>query len=249
MGYNLNLSRFEYPELSSVTNPDGKRQYMTPDGPAPSVTTILGTLPNPELDAWRERVGEEEANRISKEATTIGSYMHDMLEQFMLNRKYEKSLDPLEAIALKMFQPVRLIGLKDLNEVWGVEVALHVSNIYAGRSDLIGVYKKRPSVIDYKTSIYPKPPKHLEKYKLQAALYALAHDTMFSPEKLKQAVLLIGIRPNMERNVAANCQVVIVDEDELRFYQDKAIEILVDFYASVNNEEMLEKLLSWVSRS
>jgi hypothetical protein len=230
MGYSINLSRFEYPELSSVTNPDGKRQYMTPDGPAPSVTTILGTLPNPELDAWRERVGEEEANRISKEATTIGSYMHDMLEQFMLNRKYEKGLDPLEAIAAKMFQPVRLIGLKDLNEVWGVEVALHVSNIYAGRSDLIGVYKKRPSVIDYKTSIYPKPPKHLEKYKLQTAAYAVANEHL-TGQSLDQGVLLIGIRPNLERNVPANCQVVIMDQAEMDHYKVKWAEVLEGFYA------------------
>lgn len=230
MGYSINLSRFDYPDLSSVTNPDGKRQYMTPDGPAPSVTTILSTLPNPELDAWRERVGEEEANRISKEATTIGSYMHDMLEQFMLSRPYTKTQDPLEAVASKMFQPVRLIGLKNLNEVWGVEVALHVSNIYAGRSDLIGVYKARPSVIDYKTSIYPKPPKHLEKYKLQTAAYAVAHEHL-TGQALDQGVLLIGIRPNLERNVAANCQVVIMDQTEMDHYKVKWAEVLEGFYA------------------
>lgn len=230
MGYSLNLSRFEYPDLSSVTAPDGKRQYMTPDGPAPSVTTILGSLPNPELDAWRERVGHEEADRISKEATTIGSYMHDMLEQHMLQRPYENTRQDLEQIALKMFQPVRLVGLKDLNEVWGVEVAVHVSNIYAGRSDLLGVYRKKPSVIDYKTSIYQKKPKYLEKYKLQTAAYAIGNEHL-TGQALDQGVLLIGIRPNLERNVPPSCQIVIMDKAEMDHYKTKWVEVLEGFYA------------------
>ena len=229
MAFKLNLGKFTFPDLSSVTSDDGTRVYQTPDGPAKSVTTILSSLPNPELDAWRERVGHEEADRISKEATTIGSFMHNMLEHHVLGTKYPAEGHPLEAVAGRMFNPVRLMGLKDLVEVWGVEVALHVLNIYAGRTDLVGIYKNIPSIIDYKTSIYQKKPEHLEKYKCQLAAYSTAFQEMFG-EPLHQGVLLIGIRPNDEFKVPPSIQRVIVDREEMDHYKQKWISILEQFY-------------------
>lgn len=228
---------FRYSELDSHTAASGERQYLTPYGPAPSVTTILSTLPHPELDAWKERLGEEEANRITEEAANIGSAMHNMLESHVLDEEYKTTGFPEEIIAKKMFRPVQLMGLRPLNEVWGVEVPLYCNNLYAGRTDLIGVYKKKPSVIDYKTSIFRKKEKYIENYKYQLSAYSLAHKLLYPDFELEQGVLLIGIRPHPEFKLPPKVQIEIFDKEELKKYQLGWIDILVEYHERSMNEE------------
>ena len=223
-----------YFEMESVTAENGKRQYQTPYGPAPSVTTILSTLPHPGLDEWRERVGPEEAARVSLEATTIGSAMHDMLECHVRNTEYKSDGSVEQKMAKKMFMAVRMSGLRKLNEVWGIEVPLHFENLYAGRTDLVGLYNNIPSIIDYKTSKHFRIAEWLVDYKTQVAGYSLAHNWMFPDvEPIQQGVLLIGTRPNPEYNIPPKCQIEIIGKAELEEYQDKWIAVLDGFYASV----------------
>jgi hypothetical protein len=226
----ITLDKFPYYDIKADTSDDGTRVYHTPVGDAPSVTTILSALPNPELDAWRERVGLEEAERISKEATTLGSYMHDMLEAHLRGLEFQRDGTDLETTAVEMAKAVRMFGWQKLNAVWGVEVPLHFNDLYAGRTDLIGVYDKKPSILDYKTSKYFKPPTHLVKYKLQLAAYTLAFQHMFG-QRFDQAVLFFAIRPNPERRQAAQSGNVLIGQAELREYKIKWIETLVEYYA------------------
>lgn len=232
--YNVNLSKFDYIDFNATTLPTG-RTYHTPAGDAPSVTTILSTLPNPELDAWRERVGNEEADRISREATDIGTLMHDSLEALLLGEEYvpnpECNPDVHLKTAMSMAKAIRMIGWRKLDEVWGVEVPLHYENLYAGRTDLIGVYNRKRSIMDYKTSKFPKPPKHLIKYKLQMAAYKVAHEWMYPEETFEQGILFFAMRPNPEFRKSAQSQVIVVEEKELNSFAGQWIEILEDFYA------------------
>ena len=146
-------NHLDYPELKSYTDPTGHREYYTPFGSTTSVTTILSTLPHPELDAWRERLGDEEADRITEEAAAIGSAMHDMLESYVRDTSRETLDTPEEKMAEEMFRCLKRRGLRRLSEIWGVEVCLYCNNLFAGRTDLIGVYGGKRSIIDYKTSI------------------------------------------------------------------------------------------------
>ena len=58
---------------------DGKRFYQTPEGQKyPSVTTVTGLLTRDHIRLWRERVGEETANRISTQAAKRGTKMHSL---------------------------------------------------------------------------------------------------------------------------------------------------------------------------
>ncbi len=221
-----------YPEMESHTADNGSRVYFTPAGRAPSVTTILSTLPHPGLDEWRERVGEEEAERVSKEATDIGSAMHDMLEAYVRGVEFEPKGIPEEKIAAKMFRAVRMLGLRQLSEVWGIEVPLYYESLYAGRTDLVGVYKDKPSIIDYKTAKYFKKGEWIEEYKLQTAAYAIAHDWMFPEFRMEQAVLLLGTRPNPEYHVPPKCQIVTIGTEELETWKDKWVDVLDGYYAS-----------------
>jgi CRISPR/Cas system-associated exonuclease Cas4 (RecB family) len=236
----ITLDKFPYYDIKADTSDDGTRVYHTPVGDAPSVTTILSSLPNPELDAWRERMGLEEAERISKEATTLGSYMHDMLEAHLRGLEFQRDGTDLETTAVEMAKAVRMFGWQKLNAVWGVEVPLHFNDLYAGRTDLIGVYDKKPSILDYKTSKYFKPPTHLVKYKLQLSLYAMALEKMFG-QKIDQGVLFFSIRPNPERNQPAQSNTVVIGSAE--FFQVKldAIQVLIDYW-SVRDESKLDSI-------
>lgn len=224
--------KYDYPDLTADTDEEsGERVYYTPDGPASSVTTILGKLPHPGLDEWKERVGPEEAKRESVQATTIGTHMHNMLEHYVLNTEYKCDREDWHVkMATKMFRAVRMFGLKDVTEIWGVEVAVHLYDFYAGRTDLVGAWKGVPSIIDYKTSKRIKKAEYIEDYKLQTAGYAVAHDEMFDSD-IQQGVLLIGTRPNEEYKVPPKVQKVIIPKKELDQYRLKWMDVVEDFHA------------------
>ena len=222
-----------YPKVESVTLDSGERTYMTPHGPAPSVTTILGTLPHPELDAWKARLGQVEADRITKEAAEIGSYMHNLLETHVKAEPIPAPQNELQRMATQMFHCVRLIGLQRLEVVWGVETALFVGNLYAGRTDLVGVYDGLASIIDYKTGLYPKKPKFVENYKMQIAAYGLAHEEMFpgANNLIRQGVILVGIRPNEKYKKGPELQKIILTDMEMDDYKLKWLRVVEEYHA------------------
>jgi len=228
------LDKFDWFEIEADTNPEtGKRVYHTPDGPANSVTTILGSLPNPELDAWRERVGEEEANRISKEATDIGTLMHDSLEALLLEKEFIPNPDcnPDEHLpmAMTMAKAIRMYGWKRMNEVWAVEIPLHFGDLYAGRTDLIGMYAGIPAIMDYKTSKFVKAPEYLTKYRLQMAAYALAMEKMFG-FRFNYGINFFALRPSPQFGKPAASNIVEMDEEMMLEYKIQWIEILIEYY-------------------
>ena len=86
----------ELKDLKSETFPDGKRYYTLEDGTRlPSVTTVLGAQKKAAIFEWRKRVGEEEANRISKQATSRGTNVHTICENYLNNKvDYMKGIMP-----------------------------------------------------------------------------------------------------------------------------------------------------------
>lgn len=229
--FKFNL-QFNYPDLKAETDEEsGKRVYYAPGGPVSSVTTVLGHLPHPGLDAWKERVGPEEAKRESQIATTIGTHMHNMLEHYVLGTVYECDReDEYVKMATLMHRAVQMFGLKDVDEIWGVETALYIEGLYAGRTDLVGIYSKKPSIVDYKSSKWFKKDEYIEDYKLQTAAYALAHDNMFGTD-IEQGVLLIGTRPHEDYGLMPRLQKVYIPKEELDQYKLKWLQVLEDFHA------------------
>ena len=224
--------QLQYANLTADTRPSGERTYATPHGAASSVTTILSLLPAPGLDAWIERVGVEEAERIRDQAAIIGTCMHNRLEAYVKGVPYEPIDSPHEKEAELLFFKVRTSVLSPLSEVYGVEEALYLHNLYAGRTDVLGVYAGKRSVIDYKTGLRPKNEDVIVKYKLQIAAYAVAHDAMFENQPgyqpMEQGVILVGIRPNEWRG--AGIQKIIIPEDELNEYRLKWLDVVESFH-------------------
>lgn len=183
---------YDYPALERITHEDGTRYYIDPEGNwLPSVTTILSaTDNNPELEAWKQRVGLKESIRIRDEATGLGSLMHEHLENYIQGIERPGGNNIVRAMARNMADQVINQGLCHVDEVWGIEKQLYFPGLYAGTSDLIAVYKGKPSIIDYKTATKMKSRDKLGGYRLQGAAYCLSHNHLFNTE-IEQIVILM----------------------------------------------------------
>jgi genome maintenance exonuclease 1 len=175
------VDKFQYIPLSRVDTEAGRR-YICPlsGNHLASVTTILSqTGDKSGLDAWRDRVGEEEAKKQCREAAGLGSLMHTHLECHIMNIPRPTGNNMVRLMAKQMADVVIERGLTNVSEVWGIEKGLWYPDLYAGTTDLVGVYGSAPAIMDYKTSKKIKKEEHIEDYKLQIAAYALSHNEIY----------------------------------------------------------------------
>jgi len=193
--------RYNYTPLDRTTV-DGKRHYCLPDGSkVPSVTTILDrTKPQEKREAltnWKKRVGEQRAQEITTEAANRGTRMHAYLESYILMDDIKPlPNNPYAHPSWFMAAEVILKGLANVDEFWGVEVPLYYSGLYAGTTDLIGVWKGRPAIMDFKQSNKPKKREWIEDYFLQLAAYAAAHNEMHGTN-IEDGVILMAVQPKL----------------------------------------------------
>ena len=183
---------YEYPKSVRSLIKD-ERHYELGDEKLPSVTTILAATQSDEkkasLDKWKARVGSTEAEKIKNVAASRGTNMHSHLE-YHLNGQGLLDLSSEGQVARNMADKIIAEGFKDLSEIWGSEVVLHYPGLYAGATDLVGIYQGRDSIIDFKQSNKPKKDEWIEDYKLQLAAYAMAHDFIHRTE-IEQGVILM----------------------------------------------------------
>ena len=184
--------KFEYPKTVRGMV-EGLRHYDINNEKLPSVTTILGQTQSAEksegLATWRERVGADEAQRITDQAAARGTAMHSILEHYVLG-KNRLDLTNVGQDAHKMADVVIDKGLSQLDEIWGSEVALYYPELYAGASDLVGIYKKSESIIDFKQTNKPKRREWVEDYFIQLGAYAMAHNYVYQTN-IQQGVVLM----------------------------------------------------------
>ena len=186
------IEKYNYAELKRKEG-DG-RLYLTPDGEAlPSVTTILSkTKDKSFLKKWRAKVGEEKAEQIIRDSAQIGTALHLYIERFVNGDKY-KDLTEVGVQAEKMAQRIIDEAFGDITEIWGSEVHLYYPGRYAGTTDMIGVYKGRPTIIDFKQTNRPKKREWVQDYLMQLSAYAVAHNKLFNTE-IDQGVVLMCSR-------------------------------------------------------
>ena len=196
---------YNYPKTirSSV---DGVRKYSINDEKLPSVTTILKATESEDkkesLARWKDRVGEVEADRIKNVAALRGTAMHTYLEHYVKGGNV-LDLTDLGREASSMGQMIIEKGFPDLHEVWGVECTLHYPGLYAGQTDMCGIYQGRESIIDFKQSNKPKRAEWIDDYKLQLVAYATAHDQVYGT-RIEQGVILMCTPDNFFQRFIVN---------------------------------------------
>lgn len=194
------------PELSRETI-DGVRYYTVPDSDGEkvklvSITSITSHYSREGIAKWRARVGEEEANRVSKRATTRGTDMHLLTEHYLQNEPLPKAKVPISQILFNTAKP----ALDKIDNIILQEQAMYSLRLgIAGTPDCIGDYNGELSVIDFKTSKSPKPLKWVQGYFVQASAYAC------------MLYELTGIK-------AKNLVIIMACEDgELKVYEEKDV--------------------------
>ncbi len=172
---------YKYPK-SSRSLIEGNRHYDISNEKLPSVTTIISLTQSEEkkqsLEQWRKRVGEQEADNIKNTAAARGTLMHSFLEYYVRGDKLLDLSDEGQ-VASGMGQVIIDQGLKDMEEVWGSEVTLFYPGLYAGSTDLCGIYSGRESIVDFKQTNKPKKREWIDDYFVQLGAYAMAHDVVY----------------------------------------------------------------------
>ena len=184
---------YTYPELKRQESDEGRFYLDSKNNPVPSVTTVLNKTSNKKdsIQQWRNRVGEEEANRIIKQSTDIGTMVHEALELYLNEQEWRNFSDNQDGVlAERMTEKFIESGLNSITEVWGLEVGLILDGLYAGTADCVGKINGEPSLIDFKTARKMKKREWIEDYFLQCCAYANAHNVMFNTD-IKQIVILM----------------------------------------------------------
>lgn len=174
--------KFDYPaSIRSLIK--GERHYDIGEDKLPSVTTILQATQSDEkkasLQDWKNRVGNEAAENIKNEAANRGSIMHHIIECHLLGQNHADLTD-LGQQAGSMANVIIDEGLRgSMEEIWGTEVTLYYPGLYAGASDLVGIYEGRESIMDFKQTNKPKRKEWIDDYFIQLAAYAMAHNQIY----------------------------------------------------------------------
>ena len=183
---------YTYPKsMRSVIN--GGRHYDIGNTKLPSVTTILSACQSDEkkasLAAWKARMGDKAADAVRDTAAERGTAMHTYLEHYLDGTGY-KDLTPLGKQAEVMANKIIESGLGDLEELWGLETTLYYPDLYAGATDVVGIYAGQPAIIDFKQSNKPKRREWILDYFEQLGAYTMAHNQVYGT-KIQSGIVLM----------------------------------------------------------
>jgi genome maintenance exonuclease 1 len=181
----------QLPNLISETQSNGTRFYVTPNGiKLPSVTTVVGAKKKKSIMEWRNRVGEQEANRISKLATGRGNRVHDLAERYLKNEKIDWQREMPDSVM--MFRSLIPLML-NINNIHYIEQALWSEKVgLAGRVDLIAEWNGVLSVIDFKTSKRIKQKEDIPEYFAQCTAYAAMYEELVG-SPIDQLVVVMAV--------------------------------------------------------
>lgn len=183
---------YEYPKVERVTLESGTRYYVCPDSEKklPSVTTILSATSEKDFSEWEKRVGLAEANRQRKYGTDLGSLVHTHLECHMLNEERPGGNNLIRVAAKDMSDVIIREGLPHIDEVWGIETPLYMPELYAGTTDVVGLYRGKQSIMDFKTAKKLRKREDVVDYRDQLAAYMMAHNDKYGTE-IEQGVIFM----------------------------------------------------------
>ena len=208
----------ELPKLERQTI-DGVRYYDVPDGEKllklVSITSVTSHFNREIFVKWRKRVGEDEAQKITKAATSRGTDMHSLVENYLYNKTLP-SVPPLPDFLFKIAKA----ELNKINNIHCLEGPLYSLQLgVAGTTDCIAEYDGELSVIDFKTSKKPKPREWIENYFVQAMFYGMAYYEM-TGTPIKKLVIIMACEDG---------ESVVYEESDLKKYMKLVVKYIKKF--------------------
>ena len=183
--------KYRYQKLVRNDGPEG-RTYG--DEKLPSVTRILdATRDRAKIDEWVQRVGKEEAERIKTTAATTGTHMHNVIERMVAGKSLPRPTNWLMVKGYEMGYRLVMEQFSSVDEIWGSEITLYFPQRYAGTTDMVGIYKGKSAIIDFKQSNKPKRHEWITDYFHQLSAYALAHDALFGTN-IEMGVIMVALQ-------------------------------------------------------
>lgn len=190
----------DLPKLERETV-DGIRYYKIPDEEKPlkmvSITSVTSHMNKDIFIKWRERVGDEEADRITKNSTTRGTYMHSITENYLKNNLSSNYAEDLAIeenyipISKFLFNVIKK-ELNNIDKIYALERSLYSRLLgVAGTVDCIAEYNNELAIIDFKSSEKEKPRAWVDHYFVQAAAYAVMFYEL-TGIPVKKLVLIMG---------------------------------------------------------
>jgi len=189
------MKTFDYelfePKKLKRKNVDGKRLYVTESGEKyPSVTTVLSYFSKKSIYRWRQRVGAEEANKVSAQASRAGTEVHNIAEMYTLGTLNQKKVNP---IALSTFRTIQPYLDENVDTIYGIELQMYSDELRtAGTADLICKYNGKNTMLDFKTSKRPKKKEDIITYFMQAAAYSVMVKELYDMD-IEQVVILMAV--------------------------------------------------------
>jgi genome maintenance exonuclease 1 len=198
--------KFEYPP-STRSLVKGQRHYEIGVEKLPSVTTILSQTQPEEKKAklaeWQRKVGKTEADSIRDQAAERGTIMHRIIEGYLTGERHA-DLSDLGTQAGVMAKTIWDQDLRDnMDEVWGTEVTVYYPGLYAGATDLVGVYNGAEIIGDFKQTNKPKRREWISDYFIQLAAYAMAHNYVYRTS-IQSGVILMCSKDNIFQRFYVN---------------------------------------------
>ncbi len=183
----------DLPRAKQINTPSGRR-YQTPDGNVyPSITTVLGDQPEKKraIAEWRNRVGAEEANKISQQAARRGTDLHNLMETYILGDEIDaKKIMPS---TLARFRPVQKCLDENLQLVYASETPMYSDLLrIAGTADLICEWNGEVTVVDFKTARKMKTADMITDYFVQATAYSIMFEEHTGIECHHFAILMVS---------------------------------------------------------
>lgn len=171
---------------------NGKRTYILPSGRhVPSITTVLGHFKKAKIAQWRNRVGAEEANRVSSKAATRGTKYHNMVERYLENQAPDKVITESTMPDLREMFKVAKPTIDRIDNIHYIECPLYSETLgVAGRCDLIAEFDGVLSIIDHKTSTKEKKEEWITEYFEQKTAYGIMYKEWLGIE-VNQIVTII----------------------------------------------------------
>jgi genome maintenance exonuclease 1 len=204
------------PELKRETI-DGVRYYNIggENKKLVSITSVISHYNKEKFAKWRQRVGEEEANRVTKRATSRGTDTHTLIENYLLNQELPE-VQPISEHLFKIAKPT----LNRINNIRTLEGALYSDILgVAGSVDTIAEFDGELAVIDYKTSAKPKPRDWIESYFVQTMFYGMALYEMTGIQVKKLVIIM----------TCENGECVVYEEQDLSKYMKLVVKYIKKF--------------------